>query len=233
MLAAICAWTPQISIVKMPEYSAETPCQILVVDDHPLFRKGLTDLIEAETDCRVCDVAADADGAFAALEKVAPNLLILDISLQGTNGIDILKKLRVNHPTVRTLVVSMHDESLYADRALRAGAMGYVMKTAAPAEIIAAMRRAMEGEIYLSEAMLARRVSPPANGDSSAVVLLTDRELEILELLGRGLSVRAIAEKLNLSGKTVESHRANVKEKLRLSSSAEVTRYSMQWLQDR
>lgn len=226
----------EIPISKKPRFSADSPCQIVVVDDHPLFLKGITDLILEETDCHVCAVASDAEGAFEALSKVTPDLLILDISLRGCNGIDLLKKMRIDFPSLQTLIVSMHDESLYAERSLRAGAMGYVMKTVPSEEIIKAMRRVMDGEIYVSEAMKSRMITQPMFGTArelTAVGLLTDRELEILELLGRGMSVRAIAQSLKLSGKTVESHRANVKEKLRLTSSAELTRYSMQWLQDR
>ncbi len=207
--------------------------RIVLVDDHPVVRQGLARLINDEPDLCVC---AEADSASAALEAIAkhkPDLAIVDISMGGSDGIDLVKDLRVRIPGMPALVLSMHDESLYAERVLRAGAKGYVMKQEAPEKVMTAIRRVLAGEVYVSEKISGRLLKamsgtkgPPSE---SPLDRLSDRELQVFRLIGSGLSVREIAEKLKLSVKTIETHREHIKEKLNLKSSSELLRYSVQY----
>lgn len=209
--------------------------KILLVDDHPIVRQGLAELIEQEDDLVICGEAQSGFEALQAIATAKPDLAMVDISLQGTNGLELIKQIKAGHSDVPVLVLSMHDETLYAERALRAGARGYVMKEEATARLITAIRRVLSGEIYLSERMSARLLSRFVDGGpqtgGSAMERLSDRELEVFELIGRGLSTRRIAEELHLSIKTIESHREHIKEKLKLESSQELMRHAMQWVQ--
>jgi DNA-binding NarL/FixJ family response regulator len=211
--------------------------RIVIVDDHPLFRKGLQELIHSDGAFAVCGEAGNAAGAMDVIRKVNPDLAIVDLSLPGANGIELIKNIRAEFPKLPILVLSMHDESLYALRALRAGAEGYVMKHEAMANVIQAIQEVFNGRPYLSPAMAAQVITKfahrQAEGEPDAVERLSDRELEILELIGKGNEVRQIAKLLHLSPKTVETHRAHIKDKLDLKNSREVARFALQWLNAR
>lgn len=216
--------------------TAVTAKRILIVDDHPLFREGLRQMIDHEADLKVCGEVAAADSALAAISELKPDLAIVDISLGGANGIDLIKNVKAVHADFPMLVVSMHDESLYAERALRAGAMGYLMKHE-PADIVKlALRKALKGEIYLSErmssSMLSRVVAGKSEQAASPIDALSDRELEVFQMLGQGKSVRQIAEDLELSIPTINSFRNRIKDKLHLKSSTEVMLHAVQWLNE-
>src|SRR5436190_19232570 len=211
--------------------------RIVIVDDHPLFRKGLQELIHSDGDFLVCAEASDAAEAMGVIRKETPDLAIVDLSLPGANGIELIKNVRAEFPKLPILVLSMHDESLYALRALRAGAEGYVMKHEAMANVIQAIREVFNGRPYLSPAMAAQVITKfahrQAEGEADATDRLSDRELEILEAIGKGKDMRQIAKLLHLSPKTVETHRAHIKDKLDLKNSREVARFAVQWLQAR
>src|SRR5438067_4721156 len=211
--------------------------RIVVVDDHPLFRKGLEQLIHSDGAFAVCGEAGDAAEAMDAIRQIAPDLAIVDLSLPGANGIELIKNIRAEFPKLPILVLSMHDESLYAVRALRAGAAGYVMKHEAMANVIQAIHEVFSGRPYLSPTMAAQVITRAARGqpegETDPTERLSDRELEILELIGKGNEVRQIAKLLHLSPKTVEPHRAHIKEKLNLASAHQVGRFAVQWVSAR
>ena len=208
--------------------------RIVIVDDHPLFRKGLEQLIHSDSAFAVCGEANNASEAMEVIRKLHPDLAIVDLSLPGANGIELIKNIRAEFPKLPILVLSMHDESLYALRALRAGAEGYVMKHEAMANVIQAIHEVFNGRPYLSPAMAAQVITKFAHrgsqSEADAVERLSDRELEILELIGKGNEVRQIAKLLHLSPKTVETHRAHIKEKLNLQNARQVTRFAVQWV---
>jgi DNA-binding NarL/FixJ family response regulator len=211
--------------------------RIVIVDDHPLFRKGLEQLIHSEDGFAVCGEANNAPEAMDVIRKLNPDLAIVDLSLPGANGIELIKNIRAEFSKLPILVLSMHDESLYALRALRAGAEGYVMKHEAMTNVIQAIREVFNGRPYLSPAMAAQVITKfahrQAEGEGDAVERLSDRELEVLELIGKGNDVRQIAKVLHLSPKTVETHRSHIKDKLDLKNSREVARFALQWLSAR
>ena len=211
--------------------------RIVIVDDHPLFRKGLQEMIHSDGNFAVCGEAGNAAEAMEVIRKLNPDLAIVDLSLPGANGIELIKNTRAEFPKLPILVLSMHDESLYALRALRAGAEGYVMKHEAMTNVIQAIREVFNGRPYLSPAMAAQVITKfahrQAEGEADAVERLSDRELEILELIGKGNDVRQIAKLLHLSPKTVETHRSHIKDKLDLKNSREVARFALQWLSAR
>jgi DNA-binding NarL/FixJ family response regulator len=220
-----------------PKCDAPEAKRIVLVDDHPLFRKGLQEMIHSDGTFAVCGEAGNAAEAMALIRKLSPDMAIVDLSLPGANGIELIKNIRAEFSKVPILVLSMHDESLYAVRALRAGADGYVMKHEAMANVIHAIREVFNGRPYLSPAMAAQVITKfahrQAEGETDAVERLSDRELEILELIGKGHEVRQIAKLLHLSPKTVETHRAHIKDKLDLKNSREVARFALQWLNAR
>ena len=222
---------------KNPKCDAPEAKRIVIVDDHPLFRKGLQELIQADDSFAICGEAGSAAEAMDVIRKLRPELAIVDLSLPGANGIELIKNIRAEFPKLPILVLSMHDESLYAVRALRAGADGYVMKHEAMANVTQAIREVFNGRPYLSPAMAAEVITKfthrHAEGETDAVERLSDRELEILELIGKGHEVRQIAKLLHLSPKTVETHRAHIKDKLDLKNSREVARFALQWLSAR
>ena len=209
----------------------------MIVDDHPLFRKGLEQLIHSDSAFAVCGEANNASEAMDVIRKLNPDLAIVDLSLPGANGIELIKNIRAEFPKLPILVLSMHDESLYALRALRAGAEGYVMKHEAMANVIQAIHEVFNGRPYLSPAMAAQVITKFAHrgsqSEADAVERLSDRELEILELIGKGNEVRQIAKLLHLSPKTVETHRAHIKEKLNLQNARQVARFAVQWVSAR
>jgi DNA-binding NarL/FixJ family response regulator len=208
--------------------------RIVIVDDHPLFRKGLEQLINSAGAFSVCGEAGDVGTAMTVIRQKKPDLVIVDLSLPGANGIELIKNIRAEFQKIPVLTLSMHDESLYALRALRAGAQGYVMKQEALENVITAIRELFSGRPYLSPAMSATVIAKFAHGpgEASADVVdkLSDRELEILELIGKGRDVREIAKLLHLSPKTVETHRAHIKEKLNLPNARQVARFAVQWI---
>jgi DNA-binding NarL/FixJ family response regulator len=222
---------------KNPKCDAPEAKRIVIVDDHPLFRKGLEELIHSAGSFAVCGEAGNAAEAMEVIRKLNPDLAIVDLSLPGANGIELIKNIRAEFPKLPILVLSMHDESLYALRALRAGAEGYVMKHEAMANVIQAIREVFDGRPYLSPAMAAQVITKfahrDAEGGADPVERLSDREIEILELIGKGNEVRQIAKLLHLSPKTVETHRAHIKDKLDLKNSREVARFALQWLSAR
>jgi DNA-binding NarL/FixJ family response regulator len=207
--------------------------RIMVVDDHPIVRQGLGLLINREPDLVVCGEAEEAMGALHVLSSSRPDVLIVDISLSGPDGIDLLKNIRATHPTLPVLILSMHDESVYAERALRAGANGYIMKQEATENVLVAVRRILSGEIYVSariaNQMLRHYITGSGTLRDSSIADLSDRELEVFRLIGEGHGTRQIAEKLHLSVKTVESYQAHIKEKLSLRSSRELMQRAIQW----
>ena len=211
------------------------PGRILLVDDHPIVRQGLAELIQQEPDLSVCGEASDASEALKAIAASQPDIAIVDISLRDTSGIELVKDIKIHRPDLPVLVLSMHDETLYAERALRAGARGYVMKEEATEKLMTAIRTVLEGRMYLSQRMSARLLSQFVDGSperrGSPVERLSDRELQVFELIGRGLGTRQIAESLHLSVKTIESHRENIKGKLKLTSAAELMQHAIHWVE--
>jgi len=207
--------------------------RIMVVDDHPIVRQGLTLLINQEPDLVVCGEAEEASGAMHVLASSRPDVVIVDISLNGPDGIDLLKNIRIAHPTLPVLILSMHDESIYAERALRAGANGYIMKQEATQNVLVAVRRLLGGEIYVSarlaNQMLRHYITGSGTPRNSSTADLSDRELEVFRLIGEGHGTRQIAEELHISVKTVESYQAHIKEKLSLRSSRELLQHAIQW----
>jgi len=202
------------------------------VDDHPIVRERLAELIGQEPDLHVCAEAEDSHQALKAVEAFLPDLAIVDITLKDTYGIELIKQLKERHPKLPILVLSMHDESLYGERALRAGAMGYLTKQEATKKVVTAIRRILEGEIFVSDKMAATILRKVAGGASteggSPVDVLSNREMEVFQLLGEGLGVRKIADNLFISVKTVEAHREHIKQKMNFKSSSELLRYAIQ-----
>jgi DNA-binding NarL/FixJ family response regulator len=207
------------------------PRRILIVDDHPIMRQGLAQLINHEDDLTICGQFEDANKALNAIPALKPDIAIIDISLRGTSGIELVKNIKVHHPKLLMLVLSMHDETIYAERVLRAGAVGYIMKQEASDKVLHAIRHVLQGEIYLSEKMstkLMHQLIAGRGGTGSLIDRLSDRELEVFGLIGEGRGTREIAEQLHLSVKTVESHRAHIKEKLDLKNATELVHRAIQ-----
>jgi DNA-binding NarL/FixJ family response regulator len=210
--------------------------RILIVDDHPIVRRGLAQLIAQEPDLDVCGEAADAPEAMQQVSATQPDLAVIDISLKSGNGIELVKQIKAVNDKVKMLVSSMHDESLYAERALRAGAKGFINKEEATTNIIEAIRQILRGKVYLSGRMTERVLQQVVNGDpveQSPVDSLSDRELEVFELIGQGLTTRQIANKLHLSVKTIETHRDNIKSKLHLKNGTQLTHRAVRWAVER
>lgn len=209
--------------------------KVIIVDDHPLMRKGLVMSLQAEPDITICGQASNAEEGLGLVEQENPDLVIVDISLPGMSGLELIKHMHAIRPNIRTLVVSRHDESLYAERAIRAGARGYVMKLEAGDVMMKAVRRVLSGGIYISDEINEKLLLGLASGkeaiSQSPLDVLSDRELEVFELTGRGYGTRDIAERLHLSVKTVESYRARIKNKLNLSSAAELMQHAVQWVE--
>jgi len=207
--------------------------RVFVVDDHPIVRYGLGLLINGEKDLMVCGEAQNARAALESIQAAEATIIIVDISLNGPDGLDLLKELRTTYPHLPILILSMHDEFMYAERALRAGARGYVMKQDATETVLVALRRILNGEIYvsdrISDRMVQRYIGSRAAGQPASVADLTDRELEVFRLIGEGHSTRQIADVLHISVKTVESYQAHIKEKLSLRSGRELVQHAIQW----
>jgi len=208
---------------------------VFVIDDHPIVREGLTQLINREPDLTVCGTAEDIYEALKAMQTLKPDIALADISLKGADGIELIKNLKIRMPALPVLVLSIHDESIYAPRALRAGARGFIMKQEATENVLLALRRVLSGEIYLSKRMankmLQQFVGAPGIAQKFSIDRLSDRELEVFRLIGQGHGTRRIAEELRLSVKTVESYREHIKEKMTLSDASELVQHAIQWLQ--
>jgi DNA-binding NarL/FixJ family response regulator len=207
--------------------------RLMLVDDHPLVRRGLAELISDEPHLEVCAQVASAEDALQEIDRVNPDLVIVDVTLPGMNGVELIKRLRSRYPGIMMLVASMHDESLFAERCLRAGANGYVNKEEATDKVVDAINRVIDGHVYLSAEMTNRLLHGVIAGDvgqQSALESLTDRELEVFALIGRGLPTREIAHKLHLSVKTIETHRDHVRAKLKIGSTNELMRHAVQWV---
>jgi DNA-binding NarL/FixJ family response regulator len=207
--------------------------KVLIVDDHPIMREGLAQLVNLQKDMTVCGEAADGHAALNAVASLRPDLVLSDITMPGKNGLELVKDLHAMHPDVRVLVVSMHDESLYVERVLRAGARGYIMKQEGGKKLIEAIRQVLEGKVYVSQNMSAKILEAfsgnKAESAGSPVERLSDREFEVFQLIGQGKGTKGIAERLHLSVKTVEVHRLKIKEKLKLGTSPELVHYAVRW----
>lgn len=209
--------------------------RVLLVDDHPIVRQGLAALIDQQPDLQVCGQAESAAEALRLISTTHPDVALVDLSLKGTSGLELLKDLRIRHPELPTIVVTMHAESLYAERVLRAGARGFVAKQEATEKVLTAIHRVLNGELYVSsettERML-RRVVGGGSGPATPEELLSDRELQVFQLLGMGRATRQIAKELHLSIKTIETYRANIKKKLNLNDGLELLQHAVRWAQD-
>ena len=214
-----------------------TKSRVFLVDDHAMFREGMRQLIEREPDLTVCGDVADADEAMREIREKKPDLVIADLSLSGTTGIDLIKNIKAEFEDLPVLVVSMHEESLYAERALRAGAMGYVMKQEPAKAVKVAIRKVLGGDIHLSDKMSATMLAKfmlgsRTNQPESPIEKLSDRELEVFRMLGEGKATRQIAEELNLTITTINSFRNRIKEKLNLKNSTELILHAVQWVRE-
>ncbi|MDA7916077.1 response regulator transcription factor [Verrucomicrobia bacterium] len=209
--------------------------KVLLVDDHPIMRQGLTQLINSESDIEVVAEAQSAEEAMHKVVMAKPDIVITDITLPGRNGLELIKDLQALEPALPILTLSMHDESLYVERVLRAGARGYVMKQEGGKKLIEAIRGVLDGQISISAKMSARMLESFSGSKSltslSPVELLSDRQFEVFQLIGQGLGTRQIAEQLNLSIKTIEVHRGHIKEKMKITTAPELVRYAVRWLE--
>jgi DNA-binding NarL/FixJ family response regulator len=217
-----------------PAVARKPKTKVLLVDDHPILRAGLGKLINQEADMMICGEAEDGPTAFDLAGTLNPDIAVIDISLKGSNGIELVKNLKARYPDLPTLVLSMHDESLYAERALRAGSLGYIMKEEAIEQVLVAIRKVLQGEIFLSEKMKGKMLQQMASGKgkviSSPIEQLTDRELEVFRLIGEGCSTRQIAGQLHLSVRTVEAYREYIKSKLNLKNATELVQHAFHWV---
>jgi len=209
--------------------------KVLIVDDHPVFRAGLAALVNLEPDLTVCGEADDAAQAMSAVERLQPEIALMDMSLPDKSGLELLKDIRAIRPELHVLIISMHDEALYAERVLRAGGRGYIMKQAGPDKVIQAIRKVLCGGVSVSDRVSAQILDTLSNSRSRVAVStakLTDREFEVLTLIGQGREPRDIAQYLHLSIKTVDTHRAQIKAKLGLKNSTELIHYATRWVSE-
>ncbi|HVS51559.1 MAG TPA: response regulator transcription factor [Opitutaceae bacterium] len=220
---------------QTPAAPADQRRRILLIDDHPFMRAGLAQLIERQPDLMICGEAGNPTEAFQALAKTKPDLALTDLTMPGRSGLEFIKDLLAAEPRLPVLVVSMHDELVYAERALRAGARGYIMKEAGGENLLAAIRQVLGGEVYASPRMSARILQGLSGtrprGSSSPIEKLTDREFEIFQLIGQGKSTRDLAAQLHLSPKTVDVHRSHIKEKLELKDATALIRHAVRWVE--
>jgi DNA-binding NarL/FixJ family response regulator len=207
--------------------------RVLLVDDHPLVRERLAEVINRETDLTVCGEAEDRHGAVELVNTKQPDLVIIDLKLKNSDGLELIKDIRSRWPTMRMLVVSMHDEALYAERVIRAGALGYITKQEATRKILSAIRRVLSGNIYLNEKIanqiISRLTAHAGSGSANPAELLADREFQVFELTGAGHNTHEIARRLHIAVKTVETYRARIREKLKLRDASELLRLAITW----
>ncbi len=208
---------------------------ILIVEDHPIFRMGMEEMINQEPDMQVCGHAEDVPTARKIIERETPDLVVVDLSLKESNGLDLVKEIHAHHKNTASLVLSMHDEALHAERCIMAGAKGYIMKQEASESVVTALRRIMAGHIHVSPSIMSHILNTlqkqPALAYESPLKRITDRELEIFQLIGRGLSSKEMAKQLNISIKTIGTYRERIKEKLNLKNSSELVRYAVIWVE--
>lgn len=213
-----------------------SPKRILIVDDHAIVRRGLAQLLNEESDLEVCAESESARETFAALKTQEPDLAIVDLSLRDESGLELIENLRAQKPGLPVLVLSMHDETFYAQRAIRAGARGYIMKEEAPNKIVEGIRKVLSGQVYVSnqvaEHMLGQFVGQKKTSPESPVERLSNRELQILQLIGKGMATRDIAHQLHLSVKTIDNHREHIKSKLSLKNANELVQFAVRWMLD-
>ncbi len=221
--------------VQLPP-PVNTKTRVFIVDDHPLLRKGLGELINQQLDMSICGEAEDAPEALKAICQIRPDLVIVDISLKSQNGIELIKNIKAVNPSIQILVLSMHDESIYALRVLKAGAKAYVMKQEVVDKVMEAIRRIRAGKVFVSERVAAQMLSQVVDGNdpsrNSPVDSLSDRELEIVTMIGNGTPTREIAKRLSISIKTVESHRAHIKDKLSLTNATQLVQWCVRWVEE-
>jgi DNA-binding NarL/FixJ family response regulator len=206
-------------------------CKVFLIDDHPIVRQGLALFIDREADLMVCGEADGATSALQAMQDSLPDFVVLDISLEGPDGLELLKTLRAKYPNLPVLILSMHEESAYAERALRAGANGYIMKQEATEKVLTAIRHILRGDVYLSDRLTKRMLQQFVHGAISPrdpLAKLSDRELEVYRLIGAGHGTRQIADELHVSTKTVESYQAHIKEKLSLRNARELVQHAIE-----
>jgi DNA-binding NarL/FixJ family response regulator len=217
------------------ERGGQRPRRVFIVDDHPIFREGLRQVINGQPDLRVCGEASTATEAIDGMASAEPDLVVVDLSLARSDGLDLIKDLRVRYPRLPVLVVSNHDESEYAERCLRAGCRGYIMKSRPPGDVVAGVRATLEGKIHVSEEIAHRMLERLSGGTSKSSRErfggLTDRELQVFGLYGKGLSTREIAGELHLSIKTIQSHREHIKAKMQLANTSDLLRSAVQWVE--
>jgi DNA-binding NarL/FixJ family response regulator len=216
---------------QVDTHTPRRPAQLLVVDDHPIVRLGIRQMVSADSTLTITQECESAEDALQKLRDAAIDLAIVDLSLKGGGGLQLIRSMRELAPEVLVLVLSMHDEALFAERSLKAGAHGYIMKQEAVVSLVRAIRQVLSGRIFLSERMSQRLFHRIGHGEPSrgGLDLLTDRELEVFEMIGRGLSTAVIADRLNVSVKTVETYRSNIKSKLDLKDALELLRYATSW----
>jgi DNA-binding NarL/FixJ family response regulator len=224
-----------MTVRKNPGAAKSKGSRILLVDDHPMVRERLADIIQREPDMNVVGEAEDRRGALGLAQSTSPHLAIIDLTLKNSSGLELIKDLRAQHPDILILVVSMHDESLHAERVIHAGARGYITKQEATKKILLAIRTVLDGQIFLSDGMSLRLAANIARQKSafpkSNVQQLTDREMAVFEMIGQGFGTRQIAERLALNMRTVETYRARMKEKLQLKDADELRQYAIRWFQ--
>ncbi len=218
---------------KAPEKVGVT--KVLLVDDHPIVRQGIKMVLEQEPDFSICGEASSASEALQVLMGAKPDVAIVDLTLKESSGLELIKDIKIRQPKLLVLVLSIRDESFYAERALRAGARGYITKEEGTEKVVEGLRKILSGELYLSERisskMIRKLVDSKTSENESLIHNLTDRELEILELIGAGLTTREVSERLHISIKTVNSHREHIKDKLKLDNSTELLKHAIQWVQ--
>jgi DNA-binding NarL/FixJ family response regulator len=222
-----------MALMKKQDKTNEKKTQVFIVDDHPVVRDGLTTIINHEQDLNVCGQADDAPEALKAIDELKPDVVVVDISLKSSNGIELTKSINARHINLFVIVLSLHDESVYAERSLLAGAKAYLMKDAASESIIKAIRTVLSGEIYVSDKIskkfLHKIASDKAGTSKTLIEKLSNREFEIFRMIGDGLKASQIAKQLHLSTKTIETYRSRIKEKLNLPNAAELLQYSIKW----
>ncbi|MBI4326187.1 MAG: response regulator transcription factor [Chloroflexi bacterium] len=220
---------------KNPPRSGQPRKRILIVDDHPIMRQGLAQLVNNEPDLAICGEAENAYQALEIIQDSPPDLALVDISLPGKNGLELIKDIQTLHPGLAVLVISMHDESLYAERVLRAGGRGYIMKQEGGEKLIQAIRQVLNGQIYVSERVSAKILEifsgRRSEASTSPIERLTDREFEVFQLIGLGRGSREIAQHLHMSIKTVDAHRAHIKQKLSLKDGTALVRFAVRWVE--
>ncbi len=222
--------------MQRPRTSEKSVKRLVLIDDHPIMRHGLAQLIRAEDGLDVIGEAGSAREGLEVVGRLKPDLAVIDLTLPDKNGLELVKDIRALHPATQCIVLSMHDETLYGERALRAGARGYVMKEEAADHLVTAIHKVISGGLYVSETLNARmleQVTGVSRSKATGMDALTDRELEILALIGKGVATKIIAAQLSISARTVEAHRAHIKEKLGMTDGAALVRYAVQWVESR